>query len=121
MVLLSICYTVMQLAFDFKGQPFLCIVCTVGKFRAIALKLLQDSTANLNFKGPLYDDFFLGLMPISATALPDHVQDLLAKLKDFMKEHVYPNESIFEEHQKSDDCWQPHPLMEELKVLIVCI
>ncbi len=58
----------------------------------------------------------LGLMPISANALPDHVQELLTKLKDFMKEHVYPNESIFEDHQKSNDCWKPHPLMETLKV-----
>ena len=76
------------------------------------------SMANLNFKGSLYD-FSLGSMPISASALPNHVQDLLAKLKDFMQEYVYPNESIFEEHQKSDDCWQPHPLMEELKVFTV--
>jgi hypothetical protein len=53
---------------------------------------------------------------MSANALADHVQDLLATLQDFMKEHVYPNESVFEEHQKSEDCWKPHPLMEQLKV-----
>ena len=57
-----------------------------------------------------------GFMPLSAASLPDHVQDLLAKLQEFMKENVYPNESVFEEHQKSQDCWQPHPLLETLKV-----
>ncbi|CAB4042247.1 acyl- dehydrogenase family member 10-like isoform X1, partial [Paramuricea clavata] len=56
-----------------------------------------------------------GFMPMSANALADDVQDLLATLQDFMKEHVYPNESVFEEHQKSEDCWKPHPLMEQLK------
>ena len=56
-----------------------------------------------------------GLMPFSATALPDHVQKLLAKLQEFMKENIYPNQSVFEEHQKSEDCWKPHPLIETLK------
>ena len=55
-------------------------------------------------------------MPISANSLPDHVQKLLAKLQEFMMENVYPNESVFEEHQKSEDCWKPHPLIEKLKV-----
>lgn len=56
-----------------------------------------------------------GLMPISVTALPDHVQKIRQKLRDFMESYVYPNETILNEHQSSQDCWNPHPLMEDLK------
>ena len=61
--------------------------------------------------------FLSGSMPFTSSALPGHVQDMLMKLREFMKENVYPNEAIFQEHQQSDDCWKPHPLMEQLKVL----
>ena len=60
--------------------------------------------------------FFAGLMPISTDALRPDVQEMLATLKDFMSENVFPNERIFEEHQHSENCWTPHPLLDELKV-----
>ena len=33
-----------------------------------------------------------------------------------MDEHVYPNEAEFNRHQASENCWTPHPLVEEIKV-----
>lgn len=35
-----------------------------------------------------------------------------------MEEHVYPNEAEFNQHQASEHCWTPHPLVEEIKVVL---
>ena len=58
-------------------------------------------------------------MPVSASALSDHVQKMQQKLREFMESYVYRNEKILSEHQSSQDCWNPHPLMEEMKVIFV--
>lgn len=44
----------------------------------------------------------------------DKVQALLAQVKAFMDEHVYPNEALMHE-QIEQDRWSTPPLMEELK------
>ena len=43
------------------------------------------------------------------------VQELRKKLAAFMHQHVYPNEHKWHEHVKSEQRWQPVPLIEELK------
>jgi len=43
------------------------------------------------------------------------VQELRKKLIDFMAEHVYPNEKNWEKHVRSEQRWQPVPVIEELK------
>lgn len=35
-----------------------------------------------------------------------------------MHEYVFPNEAEFTSHQSSKDCWTPHPLVEEIKVVL---
>lgn len=48
--------------------------------------------------------------------LSDSAKALLEKLHQFMDQHVYPNESVFQEqHAKQDDPWVTPPIMEELK------
>jgi acyl-CoA dehydrogenase len=44
------------------------------------------------------------------------VQELRKRLGEFMAEHVYPNEKSWENHVKSEQRWQPVPVIEELKV-----
>jgi acyl-CoA dehydrogenase len=44
-------------------------------------------------------------------------QDLQQRLKTFMAEHVYPNESRYHQHCTGPDRWQPVPVIEELKPL----
>jgi acyl-CoA dehydrogenase len=44
------------------------------------------------------------------------VQELRKRLMDFMAEHVYLNEKNWENHVKSEQRWQPVPVIEELKV-----
>ena len=36
-----------------------------------------------------------------------------------MHEYVFPNEAEFTNHQSSTDCWTPHPLVEEIKVVVI--
>ncbi len=43
------------------------------------------------------------------------VQELRKQLSGFMAEHVYPNEKTWEKHVKSEQRWQPVPIIEELK------
>jgi len=38
-----------------------------------------------------------------------------------MEEHVYPNEAEFNRHQASEHCWTPHPLVEEIKVVLIIV
>ena len=42
-------------------------------------------------------------------------KEIYGRLRDFMEEHVYPNEKKFHEQIEQGDRWQPVPLMEELK------
>ena len=65
--------------------------------------------------------FHAGLLPIELKALPSHVQDMHKQLSDFMEEHVYPNEAEFNRHQASEHCWTPHPLVEEIKVVLITV
>jgi acyl-CoA dehydrogenase len=43
------------------------------------------------------------------------VKELQKKLTAFMNEHVYPNESKYYAHTRSDKRWEPVPIIEELK------
>ena len=46
----------------------------------------------------------------------DKTKDLLARLKAFMDEHIYPNEHRYhEEVAAGDDRWQPTAIVEEMK------
>lgn len=65
-----------------------------------------------------FHPFDTGLLPVDLKALPSHVQDMYKQLSDFMEEHVYPNEAEFNQHQASEHCWTPHPLVEEIKVVL---
>jgi len=48
---------------------------------------------------------------------PPRVQKLVAHLKQFMDEHIYPSEHILEAHAADPKTkWTIHPRMEELKV-----
>ena len=42
-------------------------------------------------------------------------KDLQKKLVAFMDEHIYPNESKYAAHVRSDKRWEPVPIIEELK------
>ena len=57
-----------------------------------------------------------GPLPSDLKSLPSRVQDMYQQLTDFMSEYVYPNEAELSRHQASEDCWTPHPLVEEIKV-----
>ncbi|WP_348675231.1 acyl-CoA dehydrogenase family protein [uncultured Abyssibacter sp.] len=47
----------------------------------------------------------------------DKTQDLLARVKAFMDEHIYPNEHRYhDEVNAGDDRWQPTKVVEEMKV-----
>ncbi|MSQ50105.1 MAG: acyl-CoA dehydrogenase [Betaproteobacteria bacterium] len=43
------------------------------------------------------------------------VKELQQRLKAFMDEHIYPNESKYYAHVHSDRRWEPVPIIEELK------
>ncbi len=43
------------------------------------------------------------------------VRELEARLRAFMDEHIYPNESVFSKQIAADDRWQPTAIIEELK------
>lgn len=45
----------------------------------------------------------------------EKVKSLVAKLRDFMEEYIYPNEDLFEE-QLAKDLWSTTPLTEQLKL-----
>ncbi len=47
--------------------------------------------------------------------LTPRAQDLLARLDEFMREHIYPNESRFSREIAESERWRPVPLVEELK------
>lgn len=34
---------------------------------------------------------------------------------------MYPNEAEFNRHQASEHCWTPHPLVEEIKVVLIIV
>ena len=46
-------------------------------------------------------------------------QDLLARVKTFMDEHVYPNEHRFEAEVAEGHRWQPTQVMEEMKAKVI--
>ena len=41
--------------------------------------------------------------------------DLLARLRTFMAEHIYPNEKRYYQQKAEGDRWAPVPLIDELK------
>jgi acyl-CoA dehydrogenase len=43
------------------------------------------------------------------------VQELRERLRAFMAEHIYPNDDKWQAHVRSDQRWQPAPVIEELK------
>jgi acyl-CoA dehydrogenase len=43
------------------------------------------------------------------------VKELQKRVTAFMEEHIYPNESKYQEHCEGPDRWQPVPIIEELK------
>src|SRR3970282_1661566 len=43
------------------------------------------------------------------------VQEMRKRLIAFMDEHIYPNESAYYKHTRSDKRWTPVPVIEELK------
>ncbi len=45
----------------------------------------------------------------------DKVKDLIARVEDFMDEHIYPNEEAYAAQINEGDRWQAPPLMDELK------
>ncbi len=46
----------------------------------------------------------------------DKTKDLIARVKAFMDEHIYPNEHRYhEEVNAGDDRWQPTQVVEEMK------
>src|SRR3712207_3888238 len=42
-------------------------------------------------------------------------KEIYRRLRDFMAEHVYPNEQEFQRQAGQGDRWRPAPLLEELK------
>ncbi|RMX53502.1 hypothetical protein pdam_00017335 [Pocillopora damicornis] len=69
-------------------------------------KRMYSTSAHTGSPGPL---------PSDLKSLPSRVQDMYQQLTDFMSEYVYPNEAELSRHQASEDCWTPHPLVEEIK------
>jgi hypothetical protein len=45
----------------------------------------------------------------------EKVQELRARLEEFMDRHIYPNEEKWEAHVRSERRWEPVPIIEELK------
>jgi acyl-CoA dehydrogenase len=45
----------------------------------------------------------------------DKVKELQKRLRDFMDEHIYPNEDTFRQQINEGDRWQPTAVVEELK------
>ncbi|XP_072339724.1 acyl-CoA dehydrogenase family member 10-like isoform X1 [Scyliorhinus torazame] len=56
-----------------------------------------------------------GHLIISPGGLPARVQELYAKLTEFMDKHIYPQEQELMDHQRAGNRWIPNPRMEELK------
>ncbi|XP_077996370.1 acyl-CoA dehydrogenase family member 10-like [Glandiceps talaboti] len=56
-----------------------------------------------------------GLLPVSESALPENVQKLHQRVKDFIAEKIYPKERELVSHQMAEDRWSVHPVLEELK------
>ncbi len=53
--------------------------------------------------------------PYAGFQVSGRAKDIYRRLREFMAEHVYPNEKKFEEQVGQGDRWLPAPLMEELK------
>jgi acyl-CoA dehydrogenase len=45
----------------------------------------------------------------------DRVRELETRLRTFMDQHIYPNETVYEEQIAAGDRWRPVPIIEELK------
>ncbi len=43
------------------------------------------------------------------------VRELESRLRAFMDEHIYPNESVYSKQIAAGDRWQPTAIIEELK------
>ena len=95
----------------FPHPPFLCsspkIACTSGSACSIGFL-----AAGIPSEGQPGGSANLGFDP------PPRVQKLVAHLKRFMDEHVYPSEHILDAHAADPKTkWTVHPRMEELKVI----
>ncbi|PIK62710.1 putative acyl-CoA dehydrogenase family member 11 isoform X2 [Apostichopus japonicus] len=57
------------------------------------------------------------IIPVLSTQpLSEKARDTLQKVKDFLKEEVFPNERVyFDQLQESSDLWSEPPIMEEMK------
>ena len=67
------------------------------------------------------DEVSMALITGNVANFPPRLKEIRKKLMDFMEEEVYPAERTLEDHQMSPDRWKPHPLIEELKVLLVLL
>lgn len=56
-----------------------------------------------------------GGLPINLNSLPSRVQQMHKQLTEFIDQNVFPNEAEFNRHQSSEDCWTPHPMVEQIK------
>ena len=63
----------------------------------------------------------IGLMTGDTGDFPPKLGDLRKKLLDFMEEVVYPAEHTLADHQMSPDRWEPHPLVEDMKVWLLTL
>lgn len=57
------------------------------------------------------------VIPFNHTALRQEVQHLYGKLLNFMEEEIYPRERAWNVYYTSENRWNPHPDVEDLKVL----
>ncbi|XP_038061389.1 acyl-CoA dehydrogenase family member 10-like isoform X2 [Patiria miniata] len=56
-----------------------------------------------------------GLLAISVSALSGHAQSLYNQVNEMITKYVYPVERELYAHQLSDNKWNPHPIIEQLK------
>jgi len=45
----------------------------------------------------------------------DRVRELETRLRAFMDQHIYPNETLYSEQIATGNRWKPVPVIEELK------
>lgn len=62
----------------------------------------------------------IALMTRDVINFPPRLRELRTRLLEFMEEVVCPAERTLMDHQMSQDRWQPHPLVEEMKVSHDC-
>ena len=94
-------------------QRDVCAVeCQHAAFAASGTTLTQlSSSPGIPSEGQPGGSANLGFDP------PPRVQKLVAHLKQFMEEHIYPSEHILNAHAADPKTkWTVHPRMEELKV-----